>query len=435
MTTGAISLREVSKTYGRRIPAVNRVSLDIDPGEFLVLLGPSGCGKSTLLRLIAGLESTTSGEVWLDGQPAGDLPPAARNIAMVFQSSALYPAMTGAQNIGFPLRLDRMTDAESRPRVDWAAQLLGVTELLGRRPGQMSGGERQRVAIGRAVVRAPSAFLLDEPLSSLDAKLRNQLRVEIARLTRELGTTTVYVTHDQSEAMSLGDRVAVLRDGVLQQADTPRELYRMPANVFVAAFVGVPRINLLAGTVLAPLDGSIFVDLGRQRLPLPHPLPPDHQLLRIQQHRPLLIGVRAEDVRIAGPERAGPHEVALRGVVEQVEYQGHETLVHLGIGAQPAVVPALEAPRFMPRARRTAPNGALQTTLARWYGRREEPDAPPPPVPARPVGDLVVRAEAGMNPLVGDRMPVLLNTRRLFVFDDQGRRLCPAPAGGAQLFG
>ncbi|MQY13906.1 sn-glycerol-3-phosphate import ATP-binding protein UgpC [Streptomyces sp. RB5] len=430
MTTGAISLREVSKSYDRRIPAVNKVSLEIEPGEFLVLLGPSGCGKSTLLRLIAGLESATSGQVWLDGEEAGELPPAARNIAMVFQSSALYPAMSGAGNIGFPLRLGGMADEESTPRVDWAARLLGVTELLERRPGQMSGGERQRVAIGRAVVRAPSAFLLDEPLSSLDAKLRNQLRVEIARLTRELNTTTVYVTHDQGEAMSLGDRVAVMRDGVLQQVDTPRELYRMPVNVFVAAFVGVPRINLLNGTVLSPLDGPVFVDLGRQRIELPQPLPPDHQLLRIQQHRPLLIGVRAEDVRIAGPERAGPAEVPLRGVVEQVEYQGHETLLHLSIGAVPAVVPALEAPRYLPRERKSGRPSWLR------LGSAPQPPAPPPaPAPQQQVGDLVVRAEAGMNPLVGDRLPVLLNTRRLFVFDEQGRRLCPAPPGGAQFYG
>ncbi|MFF3143834.1 ABC transporter ATP-binding protein, partial [Streptomyces sp. NPDC057927] len=253
--TRAISLHQVSKSYTRGVRVVERLSLDIRPGEFLVLLGPSGCGKSTVLRMIAGLENATEGEVRLDGEDAGDLPPSERDMAMVFQNFALYPSMTGRDNIGFPLRIEAPGE-DPRPRVDATARMLGIEDLLDRFPHQLSGGERQRVAMGRAIARHPSAFLMDEPLSNLDAKLRNHLRAEIASLTRELGVTTVYVTHDQAEALSLGDRVAILRGGVLQQVGTPRTVYALPANVFVAAFIGTPRINLLRGLVRAPLDGA-----------------------------------------------------------------------------------------------------------------------------------------------------------------------------------
>lgn len=265
--TRAISLHQVSKSYTRGVRVVERLSLDIRPGEFLVLLGPSGCGKSTVLRMIAGLENATEGEVRLDGEDAGDLPPSERDMAMVFQNFALYPSMTGRDNIGFPLRIEAPGE-DPRPRVDATARMLGIEDLLDRFPHQLSGGERQRVAMGRAIARHPSAFLMDEPLSNLDAKLRNHLRAEIASLTRELGVTTVYVTHDQAEALSLGDRVAILRGGVLQQVGTPRTVYALPANVFVAAFIGTPRINLLRGLVRAPLDGAMTISLGKQYLPL-----------------------------------------------------------------------------------------------------------------------------------------------------------------------
>lgn len=247
----AISLRQVSKSYTRGVSVVERLSLDVAPGEFLVLLGPSGCGKSTVLRMIAGLTDPTEGQVRLDGVYANHLEPADRDMAMIFQNFALYPTMNGRDNIGFPLRIET-PGQDPRSRVDATAKMLGIEDLLDRFPNELSGGERQRVAMGRAIARHPSAFLMDEPLANLDAKLRNRLRAEIARLTRGLGVTTVYVTHDQAEAMSLGDRVAVLRGGVLQQVGTPRTVYALPENVFVAAFIGTPRISLLRGVVLAP---------------------------------------------------------------------------------------------------------------------------------------------------------------------------------------
>ncbi|MYX45170.1 ATP-binding cassette domain-containing protein, partial [Streptomyces sp. SID89] len=342
--TRAISLHDVSKTYGTKGGrVVDRLSLDIAPGEFLVLLGPSGCGKSTVLRMIAGLEEITEGQLLLDGEYANDLPPAGRDMAMVFQNFALYPNMTSRDNIGFPLRIES-PGADHGARVGATARMLGIEDLLDRFPGQLSGGERQRVAMGRAIARHPSAFLMDEPLSNLDAKLRNHLRAEIAKLTRQLKVTTVYVTHDQSEAMSLGDRVAVLRGGVLQQVDTPRAVYGLPRNVFVAAFVGTPRINLLRGLVRAPLDGAMTVSLGKQFLRLPEPLTMDHQLLRVQQGREVIVGLRSEAVRIAKPSAARPGEVPLTGLVEHLEFQGHEVLVHFDTGSRPAVVPDLEAP-------------------------------------------------------------------------------------------
>ncbi|TQS86746.1 ABC transporter ATP-binding protein, partial [Arthrobacter sp. TS-15] len=355
----AISLRQVSKSYTRGVSVVDRLSLDVAPGEFLVLLGPSGCGKSTVLRMIAGLTDPTEGQVRLDGAYANHLEPADRDMAMIFQNFALYPTMNGRDNIGFPLRIET-PGQDPRSRVDATARMLGIEDLLDRFPNELSGGERQRVAMGRAIARHPSAFLMDEPLANLDAKLRNRLRAEIARLTRGLGVTTVYVTHDQAEAMSLGDRVAVLRGGVLQQVGTPRTVYALPENVFVAAFIGTPRISLLRGVVLAPLDGAMSIGLGRQALVLPEPLSLDHRLLRVHQGHEVIVGLRSEAIRIAKPSEARPGEVAISGLVEHVEFQGHEVLVHFNTGSQPAVVPDLEAPRPMPRPpRRRRPVGGV----------------------------------------------------------------------------
>ncbi|SFD01989.1 ABC transporter ATP-binding protein [Streptomyces aidingensis] len=367
--TRAISLREVSKVYPAnrgRIAAVERVTLDIAPGEFVVLLGPSGCGKSTVLRLIAGLEQPTGGEVLLDGEYANDIPPGQRRLAMVFQHYALYPTMTSRGNIEFPLRMEDPHMDHRGPVAD-TARILGIEDLLDRYPGQLSGGERQRVAMGRAIVRRPSAFLMDEPLSNLDAKLRNRLRAEIAALTRHLGVTTVYVTHDQSEAMSLGDRVVVMRDGQVQQTGSAREVYRYPENLFVAAFVGTPRINLFRARVLAPMGGRMALDFGTQRMLLPEPLSADHQLLRVQLGRDITVGLRSEAVRIASPQEARPGEALLRGAVEHVEFQGHESLVHVAIGARPAEVAGLEAARRPGQAERTA--GPLGGRLGRLLGR------------------------------------------------------------------
>ncbi|WDG32209.1 ABC transporter ATP-binding protein [Streptomyces sp. CA-278952] len=443
--TRAISLHQVSKNYGRDRRAVDRFTLSIDPGEFVVLLGPSGCGKSTVLRMIAGLEEITEGELLLDGEYANHTPPRERGMAMVFQNFALYPSMTNRANIGFPLKLENPRE-DNTARVEATARMLGIGHVLDRYPAQLSGGERQRVAMGRAISRRPSVFLMDEPLSNLDAKLRSHLRAEIALLTKELGVTTVYVTHDQAEAMSLGDRVAVMRGGVLQQVSPPREVYALPDNVFVAAFIGTPRINLLQAVVHAPLEGRMAIDLGRQRLALPEPLSPDHQLLRIQQGRRIIVGLRSEAVRIAPPSQARPGEVALSGIVEHVEYQGHEALVHLRTGSRPAVVPDLESarPRAMPRRRRAAAGGGGGVgILERLRGRTgsrisgpvvtlDEPAPDPaetrgPDHPSTPSGDLVVRTGPDMRLRTGGQVPLLVDLAHLYVFDHYGRRICPLP--------
>ncbi|MGC4981651.1 ABC transporter ATP-binding protein [Streptomyces sp. DT193] len=439
--TRAISLHHVSKSYARGPRAVERFSLDIRPGEFLVLLGPSGCGKSTVLRMIAGLEEVTEGEVRLDGEHANDLPPSERNMAMVFQNFALYPSMTSRDNIGFPLRIEAPGE-DPRARVDATARMLGIQDLLDRFPSQLSGGERQRVAMGRAIARHPSTFLMDEPLSNLDAKLRNHLRAEISKLTRDLGATTVYVTHDQAEAMSLGDRVAVMRGGVLQQLGTPRTVYGLPANVFVAAFIGTPRINLLRGLVRAPLDGAMTISLGKQYLRLPEPLCLDHQLLRVQQGREVIVGLRSEAIRLARASDARPGEVAITGLVEHVEFQGHEVLVHFNTGSRPAFVPDLESPRpSRPTRRRRRDAG---TVLDRLRGRAgalragpvvvldhpsdDEADHPgQTPPEGRLPGDLVVRTTPDIELRHGMQIPLLVDLAHLFVFDRSGERICPAP--------
>src|SRR5580765_695872 len=244
-----IVLDRVSKVFGSDVIAVNNVSLEIGDGEFMVLVGPSGCGKSTILRILAGLEEVTAGEVIIGDTQVTDLPPKERDVAMVFQNYALYPHMTVEQNLGFGLRLRKTPKVELKRRVEDVATILGLDPLMQRKPGELSGGQRQRVAMGRAMVREPQAFLMDEPLSNLDAKLRVQMRAQLARIRDRVKTTTVYVTHDQVEAMTLGERVAVLRDGVLQQVDTPQQLYRHPANLFVAAFIGSPPMNLVEATV------------------------------------------------------------------------------------------------------------------------------------------------------------------------------------------
>ncbi|MFM9612367.1 ABC transporter ATP-binding protein [Streptomyces niveiscabiei] len=422
--TRAISLHDVSKVYAKGVRVVDGLTLDVEPGEFLVLLGPSGCGKSTVLRMIAGLEDITEGELLLDGAYANQLPPSGRDMAMVFQNFALYPNMTGRANIGFPLRMESPS-VDPSPQVDATARMLGIEELLERYPSQLSGGERQRVAMGRALARHPSAFLMDEPLSNLDAKLRTHLRAEISQLTAGLGVTTLYVTHDQAEAMSLGDRVAVLRGGVLQQVDTPRNVYALPRNVFVAAFIGTPRINLLRGVVRAPLDGAMSIGLGRQSLRLPEPLSPEHKLLRVQQGREVIVGLRSEAIRIAPGRAARPGETLITGLVRHVEFQGHEVLAHFDTGSTPAQVPTLESPRPTPprppRRRRTPP------LLTRLRPHPIPPTSPPPTPPPQVSGDLIVRTTPDLDLRPGTQLPLLVDLTHLFVFAPQGERISPAP--------
>ncbi len=288
-----IVLDHVTKVFGSDVVAVNDVSLEIRDGEFLVLVGPSGCGKSTILRIVAGLEEVTGGEVSIGDRQVTDLPSKDRDIAMVFQNYALYPHMTVEQNLSFGLRLRKTPKAERTERVREAARILGLEPLMARKPGELSGGQRQRVAMGRAMVREPAAFLMDEPLSNLDAKLRVQMRAELSRLHERLGTTTLYVTHDQVEAMTLGHRVAVLRDGVLQQVDTPQRLYGQPDNLFVAAFIGSPPMNLVEATV-----GG-----GRVRF-AGFDLPTGGVDLSAYEGRTVILGIRPSDLEDRGVWRS-----------------------------------------------------------------------------------------------------------------------------------
>src|SRR3954468_2385555 len=280
----SIEMRNIVKQYGDGFPAVNDVSLDIADGEFMILVGPSGCGKSTLLRMIVGLEDITSGDMVIGGKRVNDKAPRERNLSMVFQNYALYPHLSVFENIAFPLRLAKMDDAEVQRRVNEAADVLELHEHLERKPANLSGGQRQRVAMGRAIVRQAEAFLFEEPLSNLDAKLRGQMRTEIARLQRRLGITTVYVTHDQTEAMTLGDRVAVLKRGLLQQLATPRELYDHPVNLFVAGFIGSPPMNFLPAT----LEGN------RLKMPFGEVQLDDQRAKAVAGRDLLLVGIRPE---------------------------------------------------------------------------------------------------------------------------------------------
>ncbi|MDW5594079.1 ABC transporter ATP-binding protein [Conexibacter stalactiti] len=308
----------VTKRYKDGTLAVDDLRLDIPDGEFLILVGPSGCGKTTALRMLAGLEEISEGEIVLGDRVINDVEPGDRDVAMIFQNYALFPHMTVYDNMAFPLRMRRVAKKEVAEGVRAAAQLLGLGELLRRRPNQLSGGQRQRVAMGRAIVRQPAAFLMDEPLSNLDAKLRTQMRGELARMHRRLGTTTLYVTHDQTEAMTLGSRVAVMRNGIVQQVGAPQELYRNPANAFVARFIGSPPMNVMRGAledgrlrVTGQEDGA-GVDVGG-RWP--------------GQTREVLVGIRPEDWRL-GAEPAPGEALTLRGEVEVVEELGAETIVY-----------------------------------------------------------------------------------------------------------
>ncbi|MGN0063275.1 MAG: ABC transporter ATP-binding protein [Nocardioides sp.] len=317
----AIEMKNIVKEYGDGFPAVNDVSIDVADGEFLILVGPSGCGKSTLLRMIVGLEDISSGDMVIGGKRVNELAPRERNLAMVFQNYALYPHLTVYENIAFPLRLAKMPDAEVDAKVREASSLLELDEHLERKPGNLSGGQRQRVAMGRAIVREADAYLFDEPLSNLDAKLRGQMRTEIARLQKRLGITTVYVTHDQTEAMTLGDKVAVLRRGVLQQHATPRELYENPANLFVAGFIGSPPMNFLPAT----LEGrTLTLPFGTVEIS-------ERNAERAAGHEVLVAGIRPEffeDASLTDEVRAATG-VTFEADVDVVEWLGHEAYAYI----------------------------------------------------------------------------------------------------------
>ena len=323
----SISIDGVRKIYPNGFEAVHSLDLHIDEGEFLVVVGPSGCGKTTVLRMIAGLEQITTGEIRIGDRVVNDVSPRDRDIAMVFQSYALYPQMTVAQNIGFHLRMKKIPKEEVAQKVGEAAAILGITDWLGRKPSQLSGGQRQRVAMGRAIVREPSAFLMDEPLSNLDAKLRVQMRAEVARVQRKIGVATLYVTHDQTEAMTLGHRVAVLREGVLQQCDTPQVLYNSPANMFVAGFIGSPAMNLIEATLSVDLTQLL---IGSQSLKIPPSILANRPGLRRFANSRIVVGIRPEDLSM---DASIDPDLVLEGDVELVELLGAETLVHFRIDA------------------------------------------------------------------------------------------------------
>lgn len=329
-----VELEQVNKVYDNGFQAIYDLDLRIEDQEFLVLVGPSGCGKSTALRMVAGLETITSGKLSIGDRVVNDVEPKDRDIAMVFQNYALYPHMTVYENIGFALRLAKVPKAEIDERVRKAAAILELEKNLDRKPGQLSGGQRQRVAMGRAIVRQPAAFLMDEPLSNLDAKLRVQMRAEIASLQRELGVTTMYVTHDQVEAMTMGDRVAVIKDGYLQQVDTPQRLYDRPTNVFVAAFIGSPSMNLYEAALRIEGDAGA-VSIGSQSVSLDPLVLRSRPGLRRYADRPVIIGIRPEDFEDVEHATNNAPDRRIRARISLIEALGSELMVHFSIDAKP----------------------------------------------------------------------------------------------------
>jgi multiple sugar transport system ATP-binding protein len=331
-----VTFDDVSKVYPDGTRAVSDMDLEVKDAEFMVLVGPSGCGKTTALRMVAGLEDISEGVLKIGERVVNHVPPRDRDIAMVFQSYALYPHLTVYENIAFGLRLRKMKKEEIDKRVKEAARILGLEPFLKRKPRALSGGQRQRVAMGRAIVRQPQAFLMDEPLSNLDAKLRVQMRAEIARLQSDLGTTTIYVTHDQVEAMTMGDRVAVMRKGELQQVASPQELYEHPVNLFVGGFIGSPAMNMLEVT-LAGANGGLAVDAGGQRIALGDEILSARPALKSYAGRKIVLGIRPEDLEDAELATDVPSDHRLRGRVELREALGSEMMVHFTIDAPPAL--------------------------------------------------------------------------------------------------
>jgi multiple sugar transport system ATP-binding protein len=389
----SVDLEHVEKRYPDGTRAVADCTLHIDDGELLALVGPSGCGKSTLLRLVAGLETLTAGTLRIGDVAVGALSPQARNVAMVFQDYALYPHMSVRRNLEFPLRMRKLPPSEIARRVEWITSLLDLGRLLDRLPKQLSGGERQRVAMGRALVREPAVSLLDEPLSNLDAKLRVQVRAEIGELQHRIRTTMIYVTHDQVEAMTLGDRVAVMYHGRLQQVTAPRMLYDQPANAFVAGFIGNPPMNLFPTRLRLGDHGGPEITLAERIVPIAAGRVPAESL-RSRREQPLTAGIRPEALRLAASEGA---EGIIDVVVEHVEWLGHETLAYVRAGAP----------------------------------------APPGGVPLSADGIRLVARLHGMHPLAkGDAVRLQLDPESVYLFDADGQALSaparsrPAPSPG-----
>jgi multiple sugar transport system ATP-binding protein len=331
-----VEFDRVAKVYPDGTRAVSDMNLDIEDGEFVVLVGPSGCGKTTALRMVAGLEEISEGVLRIGDRVVNHVPSRDRDIAMVFQSYALYPHLSVYDNIAFGLKLRKEKKAEIDTRVQEAARILGLEPYLKRKPRALSGGQRQRVAMGRAIVRRPQAFLMDEPLSNLDAKLRVQTRAEIARIQDDLGVTTIYVTHDQIEAMTMGDRVAVMRKGQLQQVASPQELYDRPVNLFVGGFIGSPAMNLVEATLEAS-NGTLHASVGDERIAISSEALDKRPALRAFEGKLVVLGIRPEDLEDAAIETDAPPDHRLKGKVELTEALGSEIMVHVGVGARPAL--------------------------------------------------------------------------------------------------
>ena len=330
----SVELENIDKTYDNGFQAVKNLNLKVEDGEFLVLVGPSGCGKTTALRMVAGLEDISGGELRIGDRRVNEVPPKDRDIAMVFQSYALYPHMTVAENIGFSLKLRKVDKGEIEKRVKEAADMLGLDELLDRRPKQLSGGQRQRVAMGRAIVREPQVFLMDEPLSNLDAKMRVQTRAEISRIQQRLGVTTIYVTHDQVEAMTMGTRVAVMKKGVLQQVDSPQFIYDNPANLFVAGFIGSPPMNLCEGIIVPTDNGEVDVVIGENRLRVPSAAVSERGIpVPDASGRKVVVGIRPEDMHDGALTEVDDRRM-LHATVDITEALGSEVMAYFGVDAQ-----------------------------------------------------------------------------------------------------
>ncbi len=384
-----ITLEKLTKVYPDGTKALTDFDLEVGDGEFVVFVGPSGCGKTTALRMVAGLETVTAGTVKIEGHVVNDLPPKDRDIAMVFQNYALYPHMNAADNMGFGLKMRGVAKSEIDKRVREASKILGLDDVLRKKPRTLSGGQRQRVAMGRAIVREPQAFLMDEPLSNLDAKLRVQMRAEIARIQRAFGVTTIYVTHDQSEAMTLGDRVVVMRGGRIQQIDSPQRVYERPANLFVAEFIGSPAMNLVEARV-DRVDDSLWVTFGPHRLRVDDEVVRARPALNEYDGRPLALGVRPEDFEdVAASQRQGNGR--LSAVVDIREDMGSEVFIHFGVEA-----PAVRSEQ-------------VQEAL--------EPEAAEVRAVLQQGAPFIARVSRESHAREGENVELVVDTRRLHFFD------------------
>jgi len=393
-----IVYENVTKVFDDGTVAVADLNLRVEDGQLMILVGPSGCGKTTALRMVAGLEEITDGEIRIGERVVNDVAPKDRDIAMVFQNYALYPHLSVFENMAFSLRLRHMKKPDVKDKVEGTAKMLALFELLTRKPGQLSGGQRQRVAMGRAIVRAPEAFLMDEPLSNLDAKLRVQMRGEISRLQRDVGVTTIYVTHDQVEAMTMGDKVAVMRLGVLQQVDEPGTLYRKPANLFVAGFIGSPAMNFVEASVSGD-DDDLFLEFGGERVRIDREAVAARPALAGYRDRTVIVGIRPQDMEDASIAADSPPDERLKAVVDLREDMGSEVLVHFQIQA-PAV--------FNEDIRLLAEDQAEVSDLAQQALENRS--------------TFIARFDSETRAKEGDRVEIHVQTRTIHFFDPETAR-------------